>query len=188
MVSVFIHLYTAMPLCNSAHLSVLSSPEATSILNRALLLSPLLSTDTSSPEWAMQLQVQLILRENCPPFRVNKVESRAEQLHFHFLVERLNSELPSTSIALLRKFLFSLTEESTVSRPKRRKKGHFNSDVKSILLSLALSVFLFLSLSYSLPLPLRLPHHVYVSFTCIFLPRVNYSIMNRQHNRYRCAT
>lgn len=75
----------------------------------------------SPSDGAMQLQEQFILRENCPPFRVNKVESRAERLHFHFLVQQVKSELPSPSIALLRKFLFSLIEESTVSRPKKKK-------------------------------------------------------------------
>lgn len=109
----------------------------------------------------MLLQVQLILRENCPPFRVNKVESRAERLHFHFLVEWLKSELPSTSIALQRKFLFSLTEESTVSRPKRKgKKRTFQLWLK-IYLAVSLSVFLFRYLSYSLSFSLCL------SFLCL---------------------
>lgn len=49
-------------------------------------VSQLLGRSASSSDGALQLQVQFILGGNCPPFRVNKVESRAEQLHFHFPV------------------------------------------------------------------------------------------------------
>lgn len=52
-----------------------------SLFSDSLLLGLGLSSDG-----AKQLQVRFILRENCPPFRVNKAESRAERLHFHFLV------------------------------------------------------------------------------------------------------
>lgn len=150
MIYPFVHSHILMYFCKKIH-SILNSPDLEKCskcgfpqplcywVEMYLLLT---EPRNSRYDW--------FLRENCPPFRVNKVESRAKRLHFHFLVQLLKRELPSTSIALLRNFIFSLIEESTVSRPKEKNKAIQGKWVKDI------STLMFLKTAISLPFSVSL--------------------------------